>query len=256
VNELFSLQGKVALVTGASEGGLGEYMAAALAQQGATLAIAASPGNTSGLLPTAERCGPQTTMHYADVSNEADVENLIAEVVERHGRLDILINSAGRMLRKAYDETSLAEFENIVKINLSGTWLLNREAGKVMAAQKSGRIINLSTVYAERVGPIPESAYYASKAAIVNVTRSMASELGPSNVTVNCIAPAVFYPTKMTAPLGETPEKLEWFKNRTMLQRLGNPETDIAGPAIFLASDASNYVTGQVLYVDGGWSAW
>ena len=125
-----------------------------------------------------------------------------------------------------------------------------------MRAQGSGRIINFSTVYAERVGPIPESAYYAAKAGIANLTRSVASEAGPTGITVNCLAPAVFYPTRMTAPLADQPDRLEWFRARTMLGRLGDPATDLAGPLLLLASDAGAYMTGQILYVDGGWSAW
>jgi gluconate 5-dehydrogenase len=114
----------------------------------------------------------------------------------------------------------------------------------------------MSTVYAERVGPIPETAYYASKAGIVNVTRGVAAEAGRDGIAVNCLAPAVFYPTRMTAPLAEDPERLAWFRERTMLGRLGDPATDLSGPLLLLASDAGAYLTGQILYVDGGWSAW
>ena len=177
-------------------------------------------------------------------------------LVEGHGRLDVVVNAAGVMLRKPYDETTLEEFEHVVRVNLTGTWLVGREAGKVLSAAGGGRIVNLTTVYAERVGPVPESAYYASKAGVVNVTRALASELGRHGVTVNCLAPGVFYPTKMTAPLGSDPERLDWFAGRTMLGRLGDPDRDFAGPLLLLASPASSYVTGQVVYVDGGWSAW
>jgi gluconate 5-dehydrogenase len=236
----FDLDRQVALVIGAAAGGLGERAARALTEAGATVETADLMGAT----------------HTVDVTDEASVDALVSEVRSAHGRLDVLVNAAGVMLRKPYDETTLEEFEHVVRVNLTGTWLVDRAAGRAMAAQGHGRIVNLTTVYAERVGPVPESAYYASKAGVVNVTRAMAAELGPHGVTVNCLAPGVFYPTRMTAALAETPDRLAWFAQRTMLGRLGDPDRDFAGPLLLLASPASSYVTGQVLYVDGGWSAW
>lgn len=237
----FDLSGDVALVVGASAGGLGERAALALAEHGATVVRADQDGDGEQVL-------------RVDVTDEDSVQALVANVMARHGRIDVLVNAAGVMLRKAYDQTSLAEFEHVVRVNLTGSWLLAREVAPVMS--DTGRIVNLSTVYAERVGPVPESAYYASKAGVANVTRALAAELGPRGITVNCLAPGVFYPTRMTAPLGADPDRLQWFADRTMLGRLGHPETDFAGPLLLLASTASSYMTGQVLYVDGGWSAW
>ena len=235
----FDLTGQVALVVGGA-GGLGARAATALAGQGASVEVADLAG--------ADR--------HVDVTDEASVAGLVADVVATHGRLDVVVNAAGVMLRKAYDETTVAEFEHVVRVNLTGTWLVGREAGKAMTPRRSGRIVNLTTVYAERVGPVPESAYYASKAGVANVTRALAAELGPHGITVNCLAPGVFYPTPMTEPLGADPDRLAWFAGRTMLGRLGAPAAEHDGPQHRLASPASSYVTGQVVYVDGGWSAW
>ncbi|MER6815421.1 SDR family oxidoreductase [Spirillospora sp. NPDC000708] len=255
VTSAFDLTGQVALVVGVASGGLGERAAHALADAGARTAVADLPARDADLAATARDLG--TSAHEVDVTDEASVAALFENVIAAHGRLDIVVNAAGVMLRKPYDETTVEEFERVVRVNLTGTWLVGREAGKALTRQGSGgRIVNLTTVYAERVGPVPESAYYSSKAGVVNVTRALAAELGPHGVNVNCLAPGVFYPTQMTAALGADPDRLAWFGERTMLGRLGDPATDFAGPLLLLASPAASYMTGQVVYVDGGWSAW
>lgn len=250
----FDLAGQVAVVIGAGTGGIGERAARLLSERGAVVVLADVPPRQADVEATAVTCVGTTSVHTVDVTDEASVVALFDDVVARHGGLDVVVNAAGVMLRKEYDLTTLEEFQRVVAINLTGAWLVGREAGKRINA--GGRIVLFSTVYAERVGPVPESAYYASKAGVVNVTRALASELGPKNVVVNCLAPGVFYPTQMTAALGEHPDRLTWFADRTFLGRLGDPDKDIAGPLLLLATPASSYVTGQVLYVDGGWSAW
>lgn len=256
MNDLFSLAGRVALVVGAAEGGIGSYAARALADAGATLAVADLAARAADLGTTVGACGPGATAHHVDVTHEGSVQQLVDEVVEAHGRVDILIACQGAMLRRQIELTTPEEWQRVIDVNLTGTWLLDRAVLKPMRENGYGRIVNVSTVYAERVGPIPETAYYASKAGIANVTRAVAAEAGAQGITANCLAPAVFYPTRMTAPLADDPERLEWFRTRTMLGRLGDPATDLTGPLLLLASDAGAYLTGQILYVDGGWSAW
>ena len=252
----FDLTDQVAVVVGGAAGGLGERAARILSDRGAVVSIADLPGREQELQSTATTCSGKTTVHTCDVTDEASVAGLFAETVSASGRIDIVVNAAGVMLRKSYDETTVPEFRRVVDVNLLGAWLVGREAGRHMTSRAGGRIVNFSTVYAERVGPVPESAYYASKAGVANITRALAAELGPSGINVNCLAPGVFYPTAMTAPLKDQPERLQWFAERTMLGRLGDPDHDLAGPLLLLASPASSYMTGQVIYVDGGWSAW
>ncbi|RSN66950.1 MULTISPECIES: SDR family oxidoreductase [Actinomadura] len=256
---MFDLTGRRALVTGAARGGLGAHAALALARAGAEVVVADLPSRgadldaTLGTLLAENR--PARALRF-DATREDQVEALVAHAADPDGRLDILVNAAGVMLRKDVQETTLEEWRRVLDVNLTGTWLLDRAAGRRMTARGRGAIVNFSTVYAERVGPVPESAYYASKAGVGNLTRSMAAEFGRHGVTVNCLAPAVFYPTEMTAPLGDDPERLRWMTERTMLGRLGEPGADLDGPLLLLASDAGRYMTGQIVYVDGGWSAW
>lgn len=253
--DLFDLAGRSALVVGAAAGGLGARAAAALGARGAHVLIADVAGRREDLDRTAQALaadGLACTQLTCDVTDEASVAAAVEAVP---GGLDVLVNAAGVMLRKPIADTSLAEWNRVLAVNLTGTWLLNRAAGAAMAARGSGKIVNIATVYAERVGPVPESAYYASKAGVANLTRSMASEFGVHGVHVNCLALGVFYPTQMTAPLGDSPDTLAWMTERTLLKRLGNPERDLDGPLLLLASSASDYMTGQIVYVDGGFSA-
>lgn len=256
---LFSLSGEVALVTGAAEGGLGAAAARVLGEHGATVVVTDIAERADDLAATVERLRPSCpglSAAVLDVTDEIQVKEVAGRVRAKHGWVDILVNAAGIMLRRAIDETSRAEFERVMEVNVTGTWMMCRTIAPGMADRGSGKIINFSSVYADRVGPIPESAYYASKAAVANLTRSLASEFGPAGVQVNCLAPGVFFPTRMTAPLAEDPEALERFSDRTLLKRLGDPDRDLDGPVLLLASSGSDYITGQTLFVDGGWSAW
>jgi gluconate 5-dehydrogenase len=255
--DLFSLRGRSVLVVGAG-GDLGRRAALVSGRWGAHVSVADHPSAQANLDETVailrdEGCAVSPLS--CDVTSEASVHACVTSVARDHG-LDVLINAAGVMLRKAVAETTLEEWQRVLDVNLTGTWLLNRAAGRVMTAAAHGKIINFATVYAERVGPVPESAYYASKAGVANLTRSMASEFGSHGVQVNCLALGVFYPTNMTAALKDAPDTLRWMEERTLLKRLGDPARDLDGIISLLASNGSDYITGQVLYVDGGWSAW
>lgn len=251
---------RVAIVTGVSPGGLGLAVSRCFAQDGMRLVISDHPAAALTLEGIAAdlsgAAASQVVPVAADVTDEAQVQAVVDRALAEFGTVDVLVSNAGAMLRKDVFATTRDEWDRIVATNLTGTWLANRAVGRHLCAQRSGTIVNVSSVYADRVGPLPESAYYSSKAAIANLTRAMAAEFGRSGVTVNCVAPGVFYPTAMTRSLRDVPDTLAAMKQRTMLGRLGDPEHDIHGVVRFLVSEAARYITGQTLFVDGGWSAW
>jgi gluconate 5-dehydrogenase len=258
----FDLSGRVALVTGAAPGGLGHFTAVGLARQGATVMAADLPGRvdeldqTVGAVADVTGHGDACSTTTFDVTVEAEVEEAVRITVERFGKIDILVHHAGVMLRRDTLETSVADWQRVIDINLTGTWLMARAVARDMVTRSQGRIILTSSIYAHIVGPLPEPAYYASKAGVANLTRALASEWGRRGITVNCVAPGVFFPTRMTEALAEDPGRLDEMAQRTLLGRVGDPAQDLSGTIIWLASDAAQYVTGQVIYVDGGWTAW
>lgn len=256
---LFDLTGTTAIVTGGGHGGLGYHAAVALADLGARLVVSDHPANAAALDRTVDdvrRHGGTCVARLCDVASEDEVEELVAAATAEFGSINALSHHAGVMLRKSAFDTSTEEWNRIVTVNLTGTWLVNRAAARAMVNSGGGAIVNTSSIYANIVGPLPESAYYASKAGVVNLTRGLAMEWAEHDIRVNCLAPGVFYPTKMTAPLAEDPHRLESMAARAMLKRLGRPDEDFAGPVVFLLSSASRYITGQLLHVDGGWTAW
>ena len=258
---MFDLSAEKVLLTGAGRGGLGYFTALALADLGASLVVSDIEARTEDLAATVKAVegrgrGTQVTAVPCDVSNPAHVDALVRQANDLMGSVTVLVHHAGVMLRGPAIGTDLADWQRVIDINLTGTWLLNRAVAVGMLAAGRGSIVNTSTLYAQIVGPIPESAYYASKAGVANLSRGLAMEWGRGGIRVNCLAPGVFYPTEMTAPLAASPERLQQMTERTMVGRLGDPEVDLVGAVAFLASEASRYVTGQVLYADGGWSAW
>jgi NAD(P)-dependent dehydrogenase (short-subunit alcohol dehydrogenase family) len=189
----------------------------------------------------------------ADATREADAERLFAEAVERLGRVDILVNNAGINIRKPVLELTPEEYRQVLATNLEGYFLCARAAGKRLTAQGSGKVINISSIMG-RVALANQAAYASSKGAIEQLTKVLAIEWAPRNVQVNAIGPT-YFETDLTRPLFEDEERHDFITSRTPMGRWGQPH-ELAGAVIFLASSASDYVTGHTLMVDGGWTAW
>ena len=189
----------------------------------------------------------------ADVTDETSCEALAASAIERLGRIDILINNAGMNIRKPVLDLALSEFKRVIDTNLTGYFLCARAAGRSMVAQGSGKVINVSSIFGETALP-SVGAYAASKGGVEQLTKVLALEWATSGVQVNAIAPA-YFETDLTRPLFQAPERNRFITERTPMGRWGQPH-ELAGAVIFLASAASNFVTGHTLVVDGGWTAW
>lgn len=254
ITGLFDLSGKVAIVTGAGSG-LGAAFAGALADAGA--AVVAADLNLAGAEATVAQLqanGATALAIAADMTKEADVVALVERTVAELGRVDIMVNNAGIAAVGAPEDVTLDDWRRVVDVNLTGVFLGARDAGKAMiAAGNGGRIINIASILgAGASAPVPAAAYAATKAAVVNLTRDLAVHWAKHGILVNAIGPA-YFGTAMTKDLVAMPELKTAIETRTPLGRLGNPE-ELRGPIVFLASEASSYVTGHTLYVDGGWT--
>jgi len=249
----FDLTGRVALVTGSSRG-LGAAIAAGLAEAGARVLLHGRAPNTLAAQAqtfTARGIPAAGTLAF-DVTDGQAVQDAFARIAREHGRLDILVNNAGVIPRKPLLETTDADWDAVIQSNLTAYFRLAREAARLMVPAGSGRIIMISSIMGIVARPtIP--GYITAKAGLHGMVRALAVELAPHRITVNAIAPG-FFPTDATAALHDDPKFNEWIATRAPLGRWGDPE-ELAGPAIFLASDAAVYVTGHVLTVDGGLTA-
>ncbi|CAN5679915.1 glucose 1-dehydrogenase [soil metagenome] len=192
----------------------------------------------------------------ADVTNEAQVVAMVEASLSQFGRMDIIVNNAGIAAAGPPEDLSLDDWKRVIDVNLTGVFLGAREAAKVMIASgHGGRIINIASILGGVASqPVPAAAYAASKGGVVNLTRDLAVHWAAHGITVNAIGPA-YFPSAMTEGFLADPQILAAVEQRTPMGRVGRPE-ELKGPVVFLASDASSYVTGQTLYVDGGWTAW
>jgi NAD(P)-dependent dehydrogenase (short-subunit alcohol dehydrogenase family) len=251
--KMFSLEGRVAVVTGAGRG-LGRTMALALAAAGADLVAAArSRDEIESVAGEARSLGRKATAVQVDCTREDDCERLASSALDSFGRIDILVNNAGINVRKPILDVSLDEYRSVLATNLEGYFLCARAVGRHLVAQGSGKVINVSSIMG-RVALPSQGAYASSKGGIEQLTKVMALEWAPSGVQVNALAPT-YFETELTRPLFDDPERNVFIRDRTPAGRWGQPH-ELAGAAIFLASSASDYVTGHTLVVDGGWTAW
>ena len=249
--ELFRLDGRVALVTGGDKG-LGQGMAVGLAQAGADVAIVSRSGNNAATLAQIAGAGRRGLGLQFDLAQPDAAAQIVAQVTEQFGRLDILINNAGTIRRAAAAETTLEDFGAVLDVNLTGVWALSQAAGRVMLAQRRGKIINIASVLTFQ-GGVRVPAYTASKHAVAGLTKALANEWAGRGVNVNAIAPGYMI-TDNTQALRDDPQRSRQILERIPAERWGAP-ADLVGAAVFLASAASDYVHGHVLAVDGGWLA-
>jgi 2-deoxy-D-gluconate 3-dehydrogenase len=251
VLDKFRLDGKTALVTGAASG-LGEAIAVALAEAGANVAC---HGNRRAAHGTAERVralGRTGENFAADLSATDGADELYAAVTASMGATEILVNNAGMIYRDAAESYDMDAWMKVVQVNLNSVFRLSQLAGRAMLEQGSGKIINIASLLAFQ-GGIRVPAYAASKGGVAQLTKALANEWAARNVQVNAIAPGYFR-TENTSQLQQDETRNRQILERIPAARWGEPE-DLAGAAVFLASAASNYITGEVLVVDGGWMA-
>ena len=259
VKQLFDLSGRVAIVTGGSIG-LGRQMAEGLAEMGAHLVLCArKEERCHQAAEQLQQLGVKAIAVGCDVKNPASIQEMVEATLSQFGRIDVLINNAGISWGAPVEEMRLEDWNKVIETNLTGTFLCAQAVGKVMIRQgrgenSVGKIINIASVAGLGGAPaeLPAIGYHASKGGVISFTKDLACKWASHNIQVNAIAPG-WFPTHMSNRVLEHHEEL--FLSHIPLRRFGN-EHDLKGAAVFLASAASNYVTGHVLVVDGGQSAW
>lgn len=251
---LFNLKGRVAVITGASSG-LGKRFAEVLAKQGADVAIVARridrlTENAKAIEALGVRCLPV----QCDATNEPEVISAVSKIIAYFGKIDILVNNAGVAHGGRTEDVSGDDFKRVMDINVNGVFYFAREVGKNMIANQYGRIVNIASMYGQVGNKFnPCLSYHASKGAVVNLARGLAAEWAKHNITVNNIGPG-FFESEMTDKFIDADMFQGFVKQMTCLQRTGKPE-ELDSALVFLAANESSYITGQTIFVDGGWTA-
>lgn len=248
-NPLFDLTGKIALVTGGTQG-LGLAIAKGLAEAGATLVLnARNPEKLNAAVSSLQAEGLKVHGYLFDVTNSSEIEAGVAQIETEVGPIDILVNNAGIIRRVPLEDCSDETFDEVLATNLSGPFRVSKVVAKRMIGRKAGKIINMCSMMSE-LGRPNVGAYAASKGGLKMLTKNMATEWAKHNIQVNAIGPG-YYITELTKALQDDEKFNTFIINRTPAARWGHPH-ELAGAAVFLASNASNFVNGQVIYVDGG----
>ncbi len=249
--ENFSLKNKVALVTGGTSG-LGKMMALALARAGAFVWIVSTRDNADEAISEIEQQGSEGAFFQVDVTNSNELETMLSHIYGVSKKIDILVNAAGINLRIPAEDLSLDDWQKTMDINLTAPYQLSQLVVKKMKENDWGRIINIASLQSQRAfdDSIP---YGASKGGVMQLTRALAQSYSKNGILVNAIAPGFFH-TKLTESLFQDPEKLKVLAGKTMMNRNGEEE-DLFGISVFLCSDANSYITGQTIFLDGGFTA-
>jgi 2-dehydro-3-deoxy-D-gluconate 5-dehydrogenase len=249
--DFFRLDGKVAIVTGGNKG-LGQGCAVALAKAGADLFIVTHGKEWDETRALVEEAGGNVHFHQADLSDRSAIKQIVSECLNIYKKIDILINNAGTIRRAPILQYKEEDWDDVMAINQDAVYFLSQEAAKVMAEQKSGKIINIASMLSFQGGKFVPS-YTASKHAVTGLTKSFANELAEYNIQVNAIAPG-YVETANTAPIRADEQRNKEILSRIPAARWATP-VDLMGTAVFLSSRASDYMNGHILAVDGGWLA-
>ncbi len=255
VLDLFDLSNKVSIITGGGDG-LGRTMATALAEAGSNIVVCSRKlEKCEATAHDLEKVGVKVLAIKCDISQPEDIDEVVTKTKKEFQGIDILVNNSGRTWGGPPEELNIEDWKKVMDVNIHGTFMFSQKIGKEMISKEKGKIINIAS-YAGLGGTDPDClngiSYNTSKGAVIVFTKDLATKWAKYNINVNCIAPG-WFPTKMTKWVLEN--KGEKIKDRLLIKRFGQPD-DLKGAVVFLASKASDYITGQVLSVDGGITVW